>query len=191
MSTRTLLQIQLSTLVVYPDRPTTTRVLNYAIRLITPLNSTSSTVEIEVTDDKDSFFLCILRISEAEYAAVKAENSLLVDFTAFPDRLVDRFQMCLHQRAGGISGSGSSLGLASPGSSSPPAAAPHYAYSHPSGAGKFGLELHCRASPQLLLFEENEFKKLVHLTLRISMATDVALKEYLADQLAKYKVLPP
>ena len=49
---------------------------------------------IEITDEQDPFFLYSLECGEAEFHAIKQEQSILVDFLTFPHKLIELLQMC-------------------------------------------------------------------------------------------------
>lgn len=50
---------------------------------------------MQLTDESDPFFLYTLRISEEEFQAVKADQSILVDFAEFPQRFLELLRYCL------------------------------------------------------------------------------------------------
>lgn len=54
---------------------------------------------IEVTDDRDPFFLHSLTVGEAEFALLKEEQSILVDFNAFHAKFIELLNECLQSKA--------------------------------------------------------------------------------------------
>eukprot|EP00743_Colponemidia_sp_Colp-15_P007698 GILK01008333.1.p1 GENE.GILK01008333.1~~GILK01008333.1.p1 ORF type:complete len:585 (-),score=127.95 GILK01008333.1:154-1821(-) len=115
-------------------------------------------LHLELTDEADPFFLYTMEIGEAEYHELKTEQSLLVDFQTFPSRIIELLEHT-------ISGNGDEN-------------------------AKFICSL--KSSPQtneakLFIVETNNFKHLVHLTLRFRAGNDDALKKFLAEKLKQFK----
>ena len=62
------------------------------------LQGTGSAAErffhFELTDENDPFFLYVLELSEQDFPALKREQSILVDFNAFPSMLIELLLLC-------------------------------------------------------------------------------------------------
>jgi hypothetical protein len=55
-------------------------------------------IDIQITDEKDYFFLLMLQINENDYLNLKKEMGLLVEFSAFPKNLVELFDKCKEEK---------------------------------------------------------------------------------------------
>ena len=53
------------------------------------------TLSIELTDEKDAFFLYTLTCGETEFHQLKAEQSLVVDFQAFPGKFIELLELSM------------------------------------------------------------------------------------------------
>ena len=147
-------------------------------------------IEITENDDDDeggegggkdsaaAYFLYTLDVSESDYPALKRDQSLLVDFAAFPNQFIDLVEGC---RPPPSSSSPSSL----PPSSSSTAVdlPPKYLArltiptSSPSSSSS-------SSSPGIFgIVEATQFKELTHLSLAFRPPTDHTLKAYLATRL--------
>jgi len=73
------------------DRATTLTVA-LAYGVAQPRNQ--KVLHVQLTDESDSFLLYTLDISEDEFHALKAEQSILVDFPTFPLKLVELLRHC-------------------------------------------------------------------------------------------------
>ncbi len=60
----------------------------------TPQGQRVGMLHMEITQDSDLFFLYTLQVSEEEFAELKSEQSLLVDFQAFPPKFVELLEAC-------------------------------------------------------------------------------------------------
>ena len=90
-SVKQLLIQQLPVSVVFPDRTETSKLLTLSLSLrttVTPLKTSVSTLELEITDERDPFFLFLLHLPESDYSSLKSELSLTVDFAGFPDKSI-------------------------------------------------------------------------------------------------------
>ncbi|EDQ85522.1 uncharacterized protein MONBRDRAFT_29189 [Monosiga brevicollis MX1] len=104
---------------------------------------------VRVTDDQDPFFLYSLELAERDFAELKREQGLKVDYAAFPrdcSRLLSR--------------------CADPDDS-------RYMC-------QLGLDA-TSGQATLNLVETNQFKNLVHLSLRLVQADDASVRQYLAQ----------
>ena len=127
-------------------------------------NSTSSAspfsreLVLRLTDDTDPFFLHTLALSEEEYSELKSQQGLLIDFSSFPQKLIELLTLCKAQHSGDQ---------------------PKFVLQLVQ-VGETGRTL-------FEVVETNPFKHLTHLSLRVLPGTDRTLKEYLAECLRSYK----
>jgi hypothetical protein len=49
---------------------------------------------VELTDERDALFYHCLVLAEHDFAALREEQALLVDFEAFPDMFVELLRLC-------------------------------------------------------------------------------------------------
>lgn len=88
------------------------------LQLATGGGTPSRVLTLEVTDESDAFFLHTMVLGEAEYAGLRADQALLVDFASFPTHLLQLLESCVaakgeasprcvgRRRAGGRKGTG-------------------------------------------------------------------------------------
>ncbi|KAL1431558.1 hypothetical protein MTO96_014075 [Rhipicephalus appendiculatus] len=51
-------------------------------------------LHIQLTDDADPFFFYTLTLTEDDFQSLKAQQGLLVDFLAFPQKFIDLLELC-------------------------------------------------------------------------------------------------
>ena len=95
-------------------------------------------------------------ISETEFFSLKSEQSLLVDFQAFPAKLIEILELCMNV----ATSKGEKINFACV------------------------LETRSTGEAFLNVVENNQFKALCHLSLRFREATDQILKQHLASRLS-------
>jgi len=124
---------------------------------------------LEMTDDADLLFYHSLMLGEADFHALKAEQRLRVDFQSFPAQLVELFRRCMGEEGGSSSSR-------APGDSS---SAP------PNQGLRMLAQLDCASNGDSLLsiVEDNQFRELTHISLRLRKGTDDAVKQHLACKL--------
>ena len=113
---------------------------------------------LRLTDDSDPFFLHTLALTEEEYSELKSQQGLLIDFSSFPQKLIELLTLCRAQHSGDQ---------------------PKFVLQlvQTGETGRILFEV----------VETNPFKHLTHLSLRVLAGTDRTLKEYLAECLRGYK----
>ena len=52
-------------------------------------------LRVEITDDSNHLFLYTLDVNEADFHELKRDQSLLVDFGAFPSKFIELLEQCL------------------------------------------------------------------------------------------------
>ncbi|KAM6456925.1 spindle assembly abnormal protein 6 homolog isoform 3-T3 [Liasis olivaceus] len=130
------------------------------VRVSVELQSTTNPIHrkdlvVRLTEDSDPFFLYNLVISEEDFQSLKLQQSLLVDFSAFPQRFIDLLQHCIQEQDKEIPRF--LLQLVSSGSS----------LDH---------------TPSFLnVVETNPFKHLTHLSLKFLPGNDAEIKKFLAS----------
>ncbi|XP_070795456.1 spindle assembly abnormal protein 6 homolog [Pituophis catenifer annectens] len=136
------------------------------VRVSVEMQSTTNPIHrkdlvVRLTEDSDPFFLYNLVISEEDFQSLKLQQSLLVDFSAFPQRFIDLLQHCIQEQDKEIPRF--LLQLVSSGSS----------LDH---------------TPSFLnVVETNPFKHLTHLSLKFLPGNDAEIKKFLASCLKSTK----
>jgi spindle assembly abnormal protein 6 len=128
-----------------------------------PQPSRSRVISIEITDESDPFFHHSLILTEVDFAALRDDQSLLVDFSSFPDMLIAL--------------------LRSTSSSSDIASREYSCILTVRGDPTPG------GTSCMSIVQTNHFKNLTHLSLQLRLATDASLKRYLAARLTYTKEL--
>jgi spindle assembly abnormal protein 6 len=57
-------------------------------------------IDVEVTDERDPFFLYTLQLSDIDFQNLKREQGILVDFSAFPNNLIELLERCQEGKSG-------------------------------------------------------------------------------------------
>lgn len=109
----------------------------------------------ELTDESDPFYLYVLDIGEYDFHNLKRDQCIIVDFLAFPSKLISLLQTC-------SSRNGSSRSI--------------------QGSSTFKTTLDA-TSGLFSVVEANEFKNLTHISLQLRPANDATIKMYLAARL--------
>ena len=115
-------------------------------------------LQIQLTDESDSYLLYTLDISEDEFHTIKTDQSILVDFPTFPSKFVELLRQCQASCA---------------------------SEEHPRFVAS--LSCLC-GTPTFNVTESNPFRQLTHLSLRFVAGNDAAIKRHLAGRLADFKV---
>uniref|UniRef100_A0A8D2ILV9 Spindle assembly abnormal protein 6 homolog n=1 Tax=Varanus komodoensis TaxID=61221 RepID=A0A8D2ILV9_VARKO len=116
---------------------------------------------VRLTEDSDPFFLYNLVISEEDFQSLKLQQSLLVDFSAFPQRFIDLLQHCIQEQNKDI---------------------PRFLLQLVSSGSNLDY------TPSLLnVVETNPFKHLTHLSLKFLPGNDAEIKKFLATCLTCVK----
>ncbi|XP_066480150.1 spindle assembly abnormal protein 6 homolog isoform X3 [Tiliqua scincoides] len=129
------------------------------VRVSIELQSTTNPIHrkdlvVRLTEDTDPFFLYNLVISEEDFQSLKLQQSLLVDFSAFPQRFIDLLQHCIQEQNNDI---------------------PRFLLQLISSGPNLDH------TPSLLnVVETNPFKHLTHLSLKFLPGNDVEVKKFLA-----------
>ena len=122
---------------------------------------------MEITSERDAFFLYTLQVSEEDFHDLKRDQSLLVDFASFPSKFVELLKLC-----GGVDMpvDSSTVDIEN--------ACPNR---NPSRSLKFFSVLTLAdGNPVFKVVEANQFKQLTHLSLRFQPGTDETIKQYLS-----------
>lgn len=124
---------------------------------------------IQVTDDRDPYFLFYFDISESDFPQFKREQAFAVEFAAFPSIMIQLFDLCTLSVNGPIGIRGAD----------------------PSVSPKFYQNAHslytARLDPSTGLFsisETNKIKTTTHLLLPMKAGDDCSIKMYLATRLS-------
>ncbi len=120
---------------------------------------TTQMLRVQVTSDSDPFFFHHMEVSEEDFASLKVEQSILVDFHQFPDQFIELLEEC----------------VASKGELNPKFLA----------VLRLGAEAEDESA--LGVVETNKFKHLSHISLRFAPGDDASIKKYLAARLMDVK----
>nr|CAD7432982.1 unnamed protein product [Timema monikensis] len=120
-------------------------------------------LSLKLTDDDDPLFLHVLMITEEDFKSLKSQQGLLVDFDHFPSQLVRLLEQC------------------------------HNA--NDNSASRFLLILEEEERESVLdggrtclkIVETNNFKPLVHLSLKIGGGSDAEIKKFMAANIKQLK----
>ncbi|XP_061489803.1 spindle assembly abnormal protein 6 homolog isoform X2 [Rhineura floridana] len=129
------------------------------VRVSIELQSTTNPIHrkdlvVRLTEDSDPFFLYNLVISEEDFQSLKLQQSLLVDFSAFPQRFMDLLQHCIQEQNKDI---------------------PRFLLQLVSSGSNLDH------TPAFLnVVETNPFKHLNHLSLKFLPGNDAEIKKFLA-----------
>ncbi|CBZ51401.1 conserved hypothetical protein [Neospora caninum Liverpool] len=169
-------------------------------------------LRVELTDRQNLYVHYSAEVGETDFARMRSDQRLLIDFQAFPAKFVDLLEECAFSHCPGLSpgDSGSPQRLAAvfncPGfcgsraPSSLPADAGRETESSSSALPGFSPSLESCSSGKmaavatagddawLSLVEMNLFKELTHLSLRMRKSSDETLKLHLAQQLASFQI---
>ncbi|XP_054706582.1 spindle assembly abnormal protein 6 homolog [Uloborus diversus] len=111
---------------------------------------------VSLTDNNDPFFLYNLHLTEDDFQSLKTSQGLLVDFSAFPQKFIELIELCMHEES--------------------------------STTPKFILTFNVNdrlgniSSPSNLdVIETNPFKHLTHLSIKLVVASESAVKQYLVS----------
>ncbi|KEP64676.1 UNVERIFIED_CONTAM: hypothetical protein HHA_306430 [Hammondia hammondi] len=163
-------------------------------------------LRVELTDRQNLYVHYSAEVGETDFARMRSEQRLLIDFQAFPGKFVELLEECAFSYAsaqGGDTGSPQRLAAVFNcpgfcGSRTPAAPAETHA-----GSAEFSVSLpslECCSSGKmsavstagedawLSLVEMNLFKELTHLSLRMRKSSDETLKLHLAQQLASFQI---
>lgn len=125
-------------------------------------NSLQPELIIKLTDEDDPFFLYELHLNAEDFKNLKEQQSVLIEFNAFPACLIDYLKSCIRDQnthTASTTGSRFQLQLV-------------------TEQGKsFNEETHLR------VIEISKFKHLTHISLLVTPANDYEIKNYLARRL--------
>ena len=58
------------------------------------LQTSSQAIRLEITDERDPYFLYFMEIDETDYFNLKKQQQIRVDFNDFPEKLVELIRSC-------------------------------------------------------------------------------------------------
>lgn len=149
---------QIGVLIKSTDRQDYQNNLTIKLSMLNPSPSHTQILHIELTDESNHLFLYTLDISETDFLHLKNEQSILVDFQAFPSKLIEMFDLCLAS-----------------------------ANSSEKIKFLCILNVKNTGEAAFNIVETNQFKALTHLSLKFREANDQTLKQYLALRLSDEK----
>lgn len=128
-----------------------------------------SILHMEITSERDAFFLYTLQVSEEDFHDLKRDQSLLVDFASFPAKFVELLELCRGVNEAAKHNTG---GAENRCPNERPAA----------GLKFFAVLAVADGNPVFKVVEANQFKQLTHLSLRFQPGTDETIKMYLSGE---------
>ncbi|KAI9023307.1 hypothetical protein DFJ74DRAFT_767928 [Hyaloraphidium curvatum] len=123
-----------------------------------PAKPFAKTLTITLTDDDNPFFLHVAEIGDDDYQLLRAQQNLLVDFSQFPYKVIELFELCLGEAR----------------------------EAYPKFTAQLATD-HSSRQSTLSIVESNSFRNIVHVALQMTPATDAMLKQFLADSIRDYK----
>ena len=146
------------------SRDDRTELLTVRITLSAASATCAKTLRVHITSEEDAFFLHSLEVSEEDFQSLKAEQSILVDFSTFPSKFVELLEACV---AHGTEDNPKFIAVLS-------------GNCHVDGSSVPGESM-------LSIVETNLFKQLSHIALRFRPGNDSAIKRHLATRLIESK----
>ncbi|CAF1294840.1 unnamed protein product, partial [Didymodactylos carnosus] len=125
-----------------------------------PSSHHSKELIIKLTDEQDPFFLYKLHLNEEDFQNLKIEQGLLVDFSAFPQHVIDYLETCVRDKPNEATAK-FQLQLVT----------------------KDPFSYDNNDQTHLKVVEISSFKHLTHLSLLVTRANDKEIKTYLARRL--------
>lgn len=123
-------------------------------------------IHFELTDESDPYFLYLLELSEQDFPLLKREQSILVDFAAFPSKLIELLEQCLPSECGNAEDD-----ILTDVAAQQQQSALAYYVRLDINSGSFSV------------VESNRFKQLTHISLQLRPGNDSSIKAYLASRL--------
>ena len=117
---------------------------------------------IQITNPNDPLFLFTLELSEIDYQQIKEEQNLLVDFQKFPEYIFELLSKCKYDNEDKFA---CVLNI----------------------SDKGGNNLNLIAPAIFTIIEKTQYKKLIHLLLKMKPTNDLNLKNYLSKLIKEYK----
>lgn len=129
---------------------------------LTPLINGKRALDVRLVDAGDPFFMWQLSMGEEDFFVLKREQSLLIDFSRFPYKLIELLQACVtHARE----------------------EQPIYtAWLNVSHGGE-GKPLDCL----LTVTEATTFRQVPHLSLRFGAVNEATMRKHLAEMFRQYR----
>jgi spindle assembly abnormal protein 6 len=154
-------------------------------------SSSHKVLRCRLTDEEDPFLLFTLDLNEEEFAPLKHEQRLLIDFTAFPTKLVELLEHC-HEAASQHDPRcvpAPTTHRAAPGSPRFPARCSALSANAGHRLRRFIATLVSSAAGGVLsVVETNNFRQLYHISLQLRAGNDNEIKRYLAGRVKSFKV---
>ncbi len=156
---------QVATRLRTPDREEWQQMLTLKLEVRTTGPRSEQTLMIELTDENDPFFLYAMECGESEFINLKNEQNIIVDFQQFPGKFIELLEHCqVARRANMIAEEA--------------VPAENFACVFQAGYSEAAV---------FNVVQINNFKQLVHLSLKFRPCDDESLKKYLATRLQEFK----
>lgn len=132
--------------------------------LLTPTINGKRTLEMKIIDSVDPFFMWHMSLGEEEFFVMKREQSLLIDYSRFPYKLIELLQACVT----------------------------HGREEHPVYAAWLNVSAGTEdgrrpADAVLSITEATTFRQVPHLSLRFGAVNDATMRKHLSTVIRQYR----
>ena len=148
-----------------PDREDWRSLLNIKVETKAAGSHKEPMLVIEITDEKDPFFLYTMECGESDYLTIKNEQNLIMDYQQFPGMIIELLERSCSAKKENMT----SIEDA------------------PDNKFTCVLAIGYTAEASLSVVETNQFKQLTHLSLKLRNGNDETLKQHLAKKLQSFK----
>lgn len=142
------------------DRRTSVSIKIEMATVTTPM--TRKELVVRVTDEKDLLFLYTLKIGEEDFQSLKGQQGLLIDFAAFPQRVIDLLEVCAKEEHKEV---------------------PKFVLQFVCQGTSNGEQ----TTAMMHIVETSSWKNFNHLSLKFIQGSDYDVKKHLADCLKQLK----
>mmetsp|Transcript_13415 Transcript_13415/g.37672 ORF Transcript_13415/g.37672 Transcript_13415/m.37672 type:complete len:496 (-) Transcript_13415:955-2442(-) len=143
-------------------------------------------LKLQVTSEKDSFFLHSLEVTEDSFQRLKHDQSILVDFTDFPSHLIALLEHCIEAKQ-----DAHPKFLCVLSTSKPSSEVQHNSLSSTSGSqgnSQAASALPFDSATSVVgIVETNQFKHLCHISMKFQPGNDARIKDYLSQRLSEVR----
>ena len=148
-------------------------------------------LKLQLTSEKDSFFLHSLEVTEDSFQRLKHDQSILVDFTDFPAHLIELLESCIQAKQEAqpkfLCVLSTSKPVAADQGSASPSGSPVGAGGAPGAALRLSSVGDDSATSVVGIVETNQFKHLCHISMKFQPGNDARIKDYLSQRLSEVR----
>ena len=148
-------------------------------------------LKLQLTSEKDSFFLHSLEVTEDSFQRLKHDQSILVDFTDFPSHLIALLENCIEAKQD-VQPKFLCCVLSTAKPKAAAAGAPSVSSTPGSGSPNANIFASADLSNQeptsvVGIVETNQFKHLCHISMKFQPGNDARIKDYLSQRLSEVR----